>query len=97
MIEWKIVEVIATLIALYFTVARPMMKNNTTQTELNASLRELNGTIEKLNQDFKEDKEKLASTRKEMFDIRDKHDTKINDHELRIKILEHDKEKKINN
>lgn len=84
MTEWEVVGVIVALVGLGAAVITPIIKLNTTLTTLTQ-------LVSKVGQDLSDVTERNSKTHARIFDALEAEDAKINDHEIRITVLEHDK------
>lgn len=84
MTEWNVFLVIGEVIALFLVIGKPLLSLNTTLTELKS-------LVNSLLNDFNGFKSKASETHKEFHEHLEEHDIKLENHELRIKSLEEDK------
>lgn len=83
--EWTIVGVIVVLVGLFFTVGKPVIK-------LNGSITSLNVKLEHMQSDNAKYETRNAESHARIFTHLEDNDAKLSNHELRIGILEHDKQ-----
>ena len=81
MAEWTVVTVIVVLVGLVATLAKPLIKLNTTLAKLDASVDALRGEMKSLTTRNSESHDRI-------FKRLDETDTTLNDHETRITVLE---------
>lgn len=79
--NWTVVEVIIALTGLFFLVAKPIIDNAKTTERLIS-------TMEELSKDLKELELKNTETHGRMFNRIDKSERRIENHEVRIKVVE---------
>lgn len=84
MTEWGVVLVIVTLAGLGGAIINPILK-------LNTSITTLIVTMENTSESLKQLTQANTSSHKRMQGEIDKHDIKISDHEVRITVLEKEK------
>lgn len=84
MTEWGVVLVIVTLVGLGGAIITPILK-------LNTSITTLIVTMENTSESLKQLTQTNTSSHKRMQDEIDRHDIKISDHEVRITVLEKEK------
>ena len=87
--EWKIFLTIGEIIALFFLIGKPILKLNGTLTKLNLELEQITSRVSAQEKALKEQKEDVRTHRKELWKHEAEQDTKLADHEVRIKKLEH--------
>lgn len=79
--NWTVVEVIIALTGLFFLVAKPIIDNAKTTERLIS-------TMEELSKDLKELELKNTETHGRMFNRIDESERRIENHEVRIKVVE---------
>ena len=87
MTEWGVVVVIIALVGLFATVIPPIVKLTKAITELTTTMRVMDRQVTELTTTNKESHQRL-------WDKNEEQDETINDHEIRIGILEHTKGEK---
>ena len=86
--EWGVVLVIIALVGLATTVGGPVIKLNTSITKLIAGLEGLKEDLGKLGNDVSELDVKNHESHRRIWNHNDEQDQQINDHEIRIQVLE---------
>lgn len=81
MTEWTVFLVITVLFGFVAAVMAPIIKLNTTITELNGTMERLREKLDDLTTDNKD-------AHKRMWTKLDSHEAKLDDHEIRIKLVE---------
>ena len=81
MMEWQIVTVIGTLVAMGAAVITPIVKLNTSITKLTA-------TVEHLGKQLADEEKKNADSHDRLWRKEEEQDATLDDHEHRITILE---------
>ena len=81
MTEWGIFGVIVAIIGFLVTVVTPILKLNTTIVKLTQ-------IVETLGADVAELTSRNSKSHDRIFEQLGKHDTRLNDHELRITVIE---------
>ena len=81
MTEWEVVGVIIALLGLIAAIAGPLVKLNTSITTLTVTLRDLNEDMDDLTT-------KNTKSHQRLWDHNEEQDKKINDHEMRLTIVE---------
>ena len=84
MTEWEVVGVIVVLIGLGVSVVTPLMK-------LNSAITMLTQAASKIEEELKSLTERNSKTHARLFEAIEAEDEKVQDHEKRITVLEHDK------
>lgn len=86
--EWVVVTVLVTLVGLFFTVGKPIIKLNETMTTLNVNVEHNSHELTELKNDFKSQRESAHESHQQLWMHNNKQDEKLQDHETRIGILE---------
>lgn len=86
--EWAVVTVLVTLVGLFFTVGKPIIKLNETMTTLNVNVEHNSHELTELKNDFKSQRESARESHQQLWIHNNKQDEKLQDHETRIGILE---------
>lgn len=79
--NWTVVEVIIALAGLFFLVAKPIIENAKTMERLISAM-------EELSKDLKDLELKNTETHSRMFSRLDESERKIENHEVRIRVVE---------
>ena len=86
MTEWQVFGVIAALVTFVVGVVSPIIKLNTTITAMSATMENLTKVVNRCAADLDSLQERNAETHRRLFD-------RIDNHETRITVLEHDVQK----
>ena len=86
MTEWQVFGVIAALVTFMLGVVSPIIKLNTSITSMSSTLKTLTEIVNKCAADLDALQERNAQTHQRIFD-------RIDNHETRITVLEHDARK----
>lgn len=86
--EWIVVTVLVTLVGLFFTVGKPIIKLNETMTTLNINVAHNSQEVKELKDDLKAQRESAHESHQQLWIHNNKQDEKIQDHETRLGILE---------
>lgn len=89
MTEWSIFLVLGEIIALFAVVGKPLINLNTAITKLMTSVDSLNDRLKNQEKDFTAFATKASETHKEFHEHFDRHDVTLENHEQRIRVLEH--------
>lgn len=81
MTQWDVVLVITALVGLGVAIVTPLIKLNTSITKLSTLLDGLTG-------DMRELTDKNTKSHQRIWDKLDEHEESVNDHEIRITVLE---------
>lgn len=81
MSEWEVVGVIVALLGLIAAIAGPLIK-------LNTSITTLTVTLKGLNEDINDLTVKNTKSHQRLWDHNEEQDKKLNDHEMRLTIVE---------
>lgn len=79
--EWGVVTALVTIVGLFFTVGRPIIK-------LNSNITLLNANVEQNNKDIAQQKKDAKESHQKLWDKNDEQDKTIANHETRIAVLE---------
>lgn len=79
--EWAVVGVLITLGGFFLTVGAPILK-------LNGTITRLQVVLDDLKKDFDKQQAKASETHKRIFDHDAEQDRRIEDHEVRIRLVE---------
>lgn len=82
MTEWGVVGVIIALVGLFATMVKPIITLTKTITRLTV-------VVERLENGQREQKDSAHTAHQKLWEHNDKQDQRLDDHELRIGILEH--------
>lgn len=80
--EWQVIGVIIALVGLLSAIVAPIIKINTAAVKLTAAVDGLEKTVSGISADNKEE-------HNELWQVVDKHDTQLADHDKRLAIIEH--------
>lgn len=83
MTEWGVVGVIISLVGLFLTVGKPIIK-------LTSTISKLDDTCERLDEQFRDFEINNKDGHRRIWKHNEEQDDKINDHEKRITLLEED-------
>lgn len=81
MTEWAVVGVLITLGGFFLTIGAPILK-------LNGTITRLQVVLDDLKKDFDKQQVKSSETHKRIFDHAAEQDRRIEDHEVRISLME---------
>lgn len=82
MSEWTVVTVVIALIGLVAAVLKPVISLNTTITRLTEIVNALGKDIEELTT-------RNTDSHRRLWEKSDEHEERLNDHETRLKMIEH--------
>ena len=87
--EWTVVGVITALVGLFFTVGKPIINLNNNITLLNANIKRNSDEIAEQKKELKDQRKAAHESHEKLWAKNSEQDDRLNDHETRIKILEH--------
>lgn len=87
--EWTVVGVIIALVGLFFTVGKPIINLNNNITLLNANIKRNSDEIAEQKRELKDQRKAAHESHEKLWAKNGEQDDRLNDHETRIKILEH--------
>lgn len=88
MTEWTVFLIIGEVVALFLLVGMPIIKLNSTIVSAVAQLKALRREQEQQKSDYKEFAHKSEETHEEFRKELNKHETEIQNHDFRLKMLE---------
>lgn len=89
--NWEpIIGVIVTLVGLFFTIGKPIIKLNQSITTLNVTLANQEKRIDGHDKAFEKQQQKAKESHDKLWAHNEKQDEMLTDHEKRIFSLEHD-------
>ena len=86
--EWIVVTALGTIVGLFLTVGKPIINLNKTMTTLNINVEHNSNELAELKSDFKSQRENAHESHRRLWEHNTAQDKKIQDHEVRIGILE---------
>ena len=88
MTEWTVFLIIGEVVALFLLVGMPIIKLNSTIVSAVAQLKALRHEQEQHKSDYREFTHKSEETHEELRKELNKHETEIQNHDFRLKMLE---------
>lgn len=88
--EWKVVSVLIALVGLFLTVGAPIMKLNKAITTLTITAENVKERLDGQDERFEKQQEKAKESHEKLWAHNEQQDTKLVDHEFRIRKLEDD-------
>lgn len=86
--EWQIVTVISTLLALVAAVTTPLLRLNANVVKLDTTLREVGAQLKKLDTENRESHKEIYARLDHKARVLERHETMLADHNRRIERLE---------
>lgn len=89
--EWTVVGVIIALVGLFFTVGKPIINLNSNITMLNANIKHNSDELNEQKEVLKEQRKSAHESHTALWRKNNEQDATIQDHEVRISVLEKEK------